>query len=140
MPPPPRKSNKGLWWVIGGCSAAVAFFVAAFILLTFIRPGTTAGSNGGGGAGSAASDVTLVGCSTTAVGNLSAKLRVTNSTSRERSYYITVAFSQGGTRIADADAYVRDVAPGQTAEDEAIALARDKPSGVRCVISKVSRI
>lgn len=136
--PPKRVKTTGEQVAFG---VMITFGAAAVLAVAFaLVAGTIKGGGGGSPAPEARDDVKVTSCGLTAGGNLSAELEVTNSTGRERSYFVTVAFTQGGTQLGTATAVVNDLQPGQKAVDEAVAFVRSKPSSLRCAVTKVSRV
>lgn len=136
-PPPPQTKTMASQVALG---VFIAFGGVAVILLVVALVAGAFNRDGGSTPTAARDDVKVTSCGTTAAGNLSALVTVTNSTERERDYFITVAFLQGNTQLGTGSAFVRDLQPGQKAEDEAIAFVRSAPSGIRCSVTEVSRV
>lgn len=138
IPPPPAVNVHKPWSQGKIAAVTVAACVAALgllILASAIVPDSMPSSS------SDADDVEITGCSLTSADNGRASLRVINSTNRVRDYRITVAFlAADGTQLATGRAFVSDLAPGQTAVDDAIGLLpRSRSDLARCRVTAVSR-
>lgn len=74
----------------------------------------------------------------------SAKLSVTNNSSKPSNYLVSVAFesADGKTQLDTAGATVQNLAPGQTAATDATSLKRELRSSTNfnCKVSKVTRL
>src|SRR5262245_19309327 len=137
-PQPPKKSNTGL---IIGLAIGIPLLLIAVCCVGFLVFGM------GKGTSSAAGDVKLVGCDSSATGtsslSLNAHLEVKNSTSSRKSYVIFVAFTSadGGQQLAAGEAGVTDLAPGQKANTTASALfVENAPRSFRCKVTDVTRL
>lgn len=136
VPPPPRKPSLApLWWALGGLVLLLAIGSTAIVAIWLTgrsAPSTPAGS-------SARQDVQIAGCGPDATGTFySARLRVTNSTTRDHDYLITVAFVSGSTRVGTATTAVTHLGPGQTAEETATTVTSRAADS--CSVLEVSRL
>ena len=104
--PPPKPFPRWGYWLIGGF-VVLGLLCAGGVLIVAnaVRHPAVA---------SAAADVSIPGCAPSG-GRARALLKVQNSTTRDRSYQITVAFESGGEQLDTALAVVSDLAPGQVA-------------------------
>jgi len=90
---------------------------------------------------SATSDVTIQWCKN--VNDMpTAQLSITNSASVQRSYLVTVAFldASGTTQVDSGTAAVNDLAPGQAANPQAVAIAIEPEAFGTCKITNVSTL
>jgi hypothetical protein len=85
-------------------------------------------------------DVELVKCGVDEFGQFpQAELKVTNHSSKDSNYVISVEFLDGsGTRKAEGTAALNNLAPKQTAEEKAVGLSK-APSDLKCKITDVKR-
>lgn len=86
--------------------------------------------------GSDPADVSVERCVVSSSGLGEADLRVENTTSRTRTYVITVVFESGGVQVGSGVATVPDLQPGQVAKDRAVGSVR--LTNVTCRVSDVS--
>ena len=87
-----------------------------------------------------AADVELVRCRE-AQGLMSARLRITNSSSEPSDYYVDVTFVRGpsATPLETATAVVEDLPPGRT-EAVAVGTAARAPRSFDCEVGDVDRL
>lgn len=128
-PPPPRHNHKTrniiLAIIVGVC--LVIFISCVASVGNAVKDVQTGGDN----------DVTLSSCSGDGT-TITAQLSVTNSSQTTKQYSITVAFlDDAGNQIDTGNAFVQDLAPGQSASPQALGLDDQKPAS--CRITDVSR-
>lgn len=94
------------------------------------KASSSGSESGGGGSSDESDDVVISTCAADDLGQLSAKLTVTNNSSKASDYFIEVVFesSDGSTQLDSTFASVTNLAPGQRTESEAISF-EDAPSG-----------
>lgn len=151
QPPPSRPARK--WpWVFGG-------FVAFLIALSAINGGqnadtststaltTTPGTAPTSPFGSLSTtsrpedDVTFSKCNTTgnAIGMADIAVRITNSTNRVQSYWVTVSVNDAaGNRLTEANGASNAIRPGQSANAGLLASGVD--GAASCAVANVTRI
>ena len=132
-PPPGPQPRKGMpawgWILIAVGALGVICCAGAVVLGLFVNKAADAGD----------SDVTVATCGTdTATGWPRAVLAITNSDDRPHDYFVNVAFEKAGTQVGTAFAAVSDLAAGQSAVEDAVALGKEG-SGFTCRITNVSR-
>lgn len=129
-----------------GCLAALGVLFVILIVAVVIG-GTPSSPNGGGDetpAGStntAEDDVKVAKCETrgNAIGMAGIEVRVTNSTDRVQSYFVTVSVNDAaGNRLTEANGASNSVRPGQSATAKLLAGAVD--GAVSCAVANVTRI
>jgi hypothetical protein len=142
MPSPPPRRKAGLpvgAWL--GIAAGVVVLIVAGAVTTAVlagrntprTPSTTTPAQA-----PAASDVEVASCSTTDAGNATVTIRVTNSTTRTRSYIVAISYRDGdGTRIATGTVSINSVQPGESAQDDDIAFTSGTVA--ECVVTDVTR-
>ncbi len=126
--------------------------IAAGIILATVLLGVGCAALIGGAANEASEDLEEervaeaadvpdeVTCEPDDVGWASASGRVTNSSSGQSSYFITVTFAGAdGVQYAEGIASVTDLAPGATAEWDTSSL-EDWRDGTTCTVSDVERL
>ena len=84
-------------------------------------------------------DVELVSCAVGDFGVATAKLTVINHSSKRSSYTVEITFERGTVKVGDGSAFLTNVEPGQTAEDEAIGSVSGDAAGVTCRVVNVER-
>lgn len=132
-PPPPKKALGGgqIALIVGIPLGLVALVIGVCLFAGFAG---MAGSDAEAG-----KDVTITSCSRTSFGNMSVEVSVTNSSDRERSYWITVEFVDGNERLDEGRIYISDVRPGQSARGDTLGSAGSHTGSFRCVVSDVNR-
>jgi hypothetical protein len=87
-------------------------------------------------------DAKIVTCAKDAAGFASAKVQVTNNSSKPSNYVITVAFESkdGATQIGTGLASVNSLQPKQKAVEDANSLKEAPAAGFTCKISDVTRL
>ena len=105
---------------------------------------TTAKSSGGSGSGGSSNpakdDARLSSCSTDSLGQLSAKVTITNHSSKSSNYMVTVVFesSDGATQLDSSFAAANNLSPNQNTTVEAVSFK--EPQGrFTCRITDVTR-
>ena len=90
----------------------------------------------------AADDVDLAGCELDHdTGFGTATLAVTNHSSKESNYIVTVEFADAhGTQVGTADGFVNNVSSGQRARSSAVGTYDGPEAGVTCQIKSVDRM
>ena len=84
-------------------------------------------------------DVELTSCEIGDYGMATAKLSVINHSSKRSSYTVEITFERGTVKVGDGSAFLSNVEPGQTAEDEAIGSISGDSAGVTCRVVNVER-
>jgi hypothetical protein len=85
-------------------------------------------------------DVELLSCSKTVIDTIEAQLRVTNHSSKESNYTISLGVEDGnGTKVGDGFASTNNVNPGQVAMVKGIATLDSPSATVKCKIEEVER-
>jgi hypothetical protein len=137
-PTAPTKQGMPVSSIVAiGIAATVALFVLVFgglFLLGAFRSPTSSTPP----ARAAADDVAIRNCSADQAGG-TAEFTVTNSTTRTRTYTISVSFRDDqGVQLDTGLAVVRDLQPGQTGVATAYALTDHRVN--RCVVTGVDRV
>lgn len=120
----------------------VAFF--ALIMVVFAASaGSAAGPIGASlpATSAAMSDVSVTECGSSSgpLGMSDVKVKVTNSTDRVQSYFVTVSVNDAaGNRLGEANGASNSVAPGQSATAELLGAGAEGVAN--CVIANVTRI
>lgn len=85
-------------------------------------------------------DVTISECTKDDAGFVTAKLKVTNNSSKASDYVIEVTFNSkdGATQVGTGNAFIQNLAPGQSKDEEANSLETTDTEFV-CEITKVDR-
>jgi hypothetical protein len=139
-PPPPKTSGKG-------CLIALAIVLGLFVLagIAFAILAAFVWNRAEDaldeiGDPEEAEDVDLADCVTNEAGFMVAELRVTNRSPERSNYIIEVAFESpdGDTQLATAVAFVNDLAPDQSTDQEANSLT-DATGDFDCRLSLVDR-
>jgi len=119
-----------LWAWVAIVGGFIGFMVIAIL-------GTSPGPIGGSRS-SLSADVGIRCSGPDVLGGVTAHLRITNSSSRTRSYWVDVAFyDSSGARVGTTSDYVSSVGPGQTvAEDATTWIGSQQMSW--CKITRVS--
>lgn len=116
---------------------AVLMLAAVVVFHIPLALPSSGGGSGDGAGRSAASDVQVVSCQRGST-SYAAELEVKNSTDDQATYFITVAFIGGGNKqLGTGSAVVRDLEPGQTGTDKALAFGADLLYD--CKVTKVTR-
>jgi len=130
---PPAAPKKGMpaWgWILIAVGACVALCCVAGIALT-VFAGKTAKAGD--------SDVRITLCTPDlSTGWARATVAVLNSDSRQHDYIVNIAFERGGSQVGTGLVVISDLAPGQSAVDDAVALGKDAV-GYTCRITDVTR-
>lgn len=124
-----KRSRTPLWLGLAALVLAVAG-VAGYLVL---RPGP-----------SALGDATITACGLNAAHALQVEVKVTNPTTVQHDYAVTVAFASGndGTQIATVVVKVADLQPGQSAKPSGTVPVREGTAGVlnaTCSVTSVER-
>lgn len=130
--------------------AIVVMLTLALVVTMATSSSSDSGSNNGtgpksvqaGGSHPATADVEISGCAAdTSTGWYKASLTVTNHTSKQSNYLITVAFESpdGETQYDTAPAAVQNLQPGQSAQTDATS-AKDATAGFTCKVAEVTRL
>jgi hypothetical protein len=137
---PGKHAPLGLrgWLLIGGGLAAGLVIVGLAGLTLVAGPSTSPSRQG--------SDAKLAGCTadrSSSLSTMEATVEVTNSGNGSADYLISVAFTDesGGRQYDTASAMVRDLEPGQTGSQKAVALTTGYvPMTFTCKILRVTRL
>lgn len=129
VPRPKPRSRAPLW--VGLVVVLAAAGVGGYLLLRPSEP-------------SALGDATITACGLNSNHALQAELKVTNSTTVQHDYAVTVAFASGndGAQIATVTVKVQDLAPGQSAKPAGVVPVREGTEGVlnaTCSVTSVER-
>lgn len=116
---------------------------SAAVLASGSSSGGSGSNNGGETKGKAlqhSEDVKIAKCARDSIGNLDAKVKVTNHSSKASDYVITVAFesADGKNQIATGNAFVDSLQPGQSTTQDANGLKSYKKP-FKCVLSDAER-
>jgi hypothetical protein len=128
--------------------AATALIIVGSIAGGSGSDDNTASSNNGGvktlsnnGDHPPQDDVSITECTTDALGLGNAKLAVTNHSSKQSDYIITVSFEDtSATQMGTGNALVQNVDAGQNANDSAIGSIEGDASGMTCKVKSVDRM
>lgn len=144
--PPPR--NRKWPWVIGGFAALLVFgnvINGGHDARTSTSTASTTPSTATFGALSTTSspedDVKVSKCVTSgnSIGMADIAVRITNSTNRVQSYWVTVSINDaGGNRLAEANGASNSIRPGQSANAGLLASGVD--GAASCAVANVTRI
>jgi hypothetical protein len=138
-PPAPKKGMPG-WAIALIAIGGLVLAIAAVPIVVLAAGGASSGPSS-----AAAQDVRVSTCSQSSnefdfLGPV-AKVEVTNHTQRSHSYWITVEFISGSTRIGTGSASVSDLAPGMSQTVDATSWQNDnKLSAFSCKVTQVTRI
>lgn len=152
-PPPPKKKHTGRNIVLGIVGAIVLIVIISAIAsssgskksTTSSAPSTkssTGSSKQQTGPLDHSADVQITSCTTDpTISAPTAKLTVTNSSSKPSDYYITVAFESkdGATQYDTGNAFVQNLGPGQSSTQDAPSLKQDIPAGFTCKLVSADR-
>ncbi len=138
-----REGGRGL----ATAGLVIGYVGLGFVALLIVIFAAAAGSAAGPVTGSslpatseAMSDVSVTKCgSDGSLGLSSATVRITNSTDRVQSYFVTVSVNDAaGNRLGEANGASNSVAPGQAATTELIGGATEGVAS--CTVANVTRI
>lgn len=130
----PTQKKKKVWpWIVGGI--LLLALIACGLSTLVLGAGAKAISDE---VSAAKSDVSLVpgSCREGTLG-WEAKVKIVNSGTTKRSYWVQVNLMNGQTRLGEAHAIVNDLGPGQTVTEEASGTG-DLVKGATCVIGDVN--
>lgn len=130
----PAKKKRKVWpYVVGGILLVV--LIACGLSTVVLGAGAKAINDE---VSATKSDVTLVpgSCREGTLG-WEAKVKIVNSGTTKRSYWVQVNLMNGQTRLGEAHAIVNDLGPGQTVTEEATGTG-DLVKGATCVIGDVN--
>lgn len=131
--PQPARKGMPVWgWLLIAGGLCLILCCGGFVAFGIL--GTAAGHLSDG-----AADVNITRCDTDpGTGWPKAVLDIQNSDDHPHDYYVNVAFETAGLQVGTGWALVSDLAAGQTASEDAVALGK-KGSGFTCRITDVSR-
>lgn len=122
--------------------ALAALLPACGTSATTDAPGQSATDAPAQDAGDASADVTVTTCTVGEYGDATASLTITNPTDESQTYLVTVSGNgPDGTRLVELTAASNNIAPGQTAQTDALGFAEGLPAdGLACVVADVQRL
>jgi len=135
---------------MAGRRVAIAVVAVLGSAAVVASSGTSSGGSSGSGSGSSgetggkvlqhSEDVKIVKCGHDSIGNLDAKVKVTNHSSKPSDYIITIAFesANGKNQITTGDAVVNSLQPGQSTVQDANGLQSYKKP-FKCTLSDAQR-
>jgi len=130
---PPAAPKKGMpaWgWILIAVGACAVLLCVGLTALVFLA---------GKSANVGDSDVRITLCTPDpSTGWARATVAVLNGDSRQHDYIVNVAFERGGSQVGTGFVVISDLAPGQSAVDDAVALGKDAV-GYTCRITDVTR-
>lgn len=129
--PPAGPSSQTQWIVVSAIAAAAILAIMAASILKLLHPG--------GGTDSPFT-VSVTSCQADSIGIAKVGLSVTNRTSEARSATVKIEYRDGsGARLDTDTAYVRNIAPGDTARADESTILDGTPSGsIACIVTDVS--
>ncbi|MEV6633858.1 FxLYD domain-containing protein [Actinoplanes sp. NPDC051470] len=131
-PPPAPKPKPTFWQTFPGAMTIVGIVVAGIAVL-FLLPMINPGPDGDD------LDVNLTSCNASQFGNARVGITVKNNSKQKVTAKIGIEFrDSAGARVDTDTAYVRDIAPGDTARSEELTNLDASSGSITCKLTSAS--